>query len=302
VTGVVVTGPSPNNRIDPYAILSGASVHQGLAPDGPHPWRGRDPDGVFPALLLMFPHYECLPVGPMAASERCCAELVARLVDWSRSRGLRSVVFEYLTPEADALLAALRRAGFAVTELAARCDLPVTWADFDGYLGTLPSKRRIEVRRELRALAESGVRVTERRLRADEPDLVRLRCQLVAKYANTPDPAKEAAYLDRVRATFAPEEISVFEAVRDDSVLGFGLFIRDGDTWLPMASGGDYTDPASRLTYFATLFYRPAELAPQRGVRLLPYGLGSWAAKRARGCRLNPLYAACLTIDDPPRS
>jgi hypothetical protein len=119
----------------------------------------------------------------------------------------------------------------------------------------------------------------------------------VAKYANTPDPAKEAAFLARVRATFAPDEISVFEAVRGDTVLGFSLFIQDGDVWMPMATGSEYGDPASRFTYFATLFYRPAELAAQRGVRLIPYGLGSWAAKRARGCRLSPLYAACLPDD-----
>jgi predicted N-acyltransferase len=185
-----------------------------------------------------------------------------------------------------------------VVELAARCDLRVTWDSFDGYLAGLPSKRRIAVRRELRALADLGVTVTERTLHGEEPGLVRLRCQLVAKYGNRPDPAKEAAFLDRVRTGFAPGEVSVFEAVRGGTVLGFGLFVRDGDTWVPVLTGTDYADPASRLTYFATLFYRPAELAPGRGVRLIPYGLGSWAAKQARGCRPSPLHAACLSTVD----
>ena len=299
VGGVVMPARCANNRIDPYAILSGGSVHQGLAGAGPHPWADRDPAAVHPCLLLMFPHYECLPVGPEARSRTACAELVRRLVDWARGCGIRSVVFEYLTPEADSLLAALRRTGFTVVELADRCDLDVTWDTFDGYLSGLPSKRRIEVRRELRTLDDLGVTVTERGLRESEPDLVRLRCQLVAKYANPPDPAKEAGYLERVRTSFAPEDVSVFEAVRDGAVLGFGLFVRGGGAWVPLLTGTDYTDPASRLTYFATLFYRPAELAPRRGVRTIPYGLGSWSAKRRRGCRLSPLYAACLsTMDD----
>lgn len=301
IGGVVMESVFGNDRIDPYAILSGRSAHQGLALHGPYPWRGLEPAQVYPCLLLMFPHYECLPVGPAAGSVAACAELVRELVRWARERGVRSVVFEYLTPEAAALVTALREAGFTLVELASRCDLEVRWDSFESYLALLPSKRRIVVRRELRALADLGVRVSEGSLEEHESELVRLRCQLVAKYGNRVDPAKEAAFLERVRTRFAPDEVSVFTARRDGALLGFGLFIREGEYWVPLLTGTDYTDPASRLTYFATLFYRPVELAPARGVKIIPYGLGSWAAKRLRGCRLNPLYAACLSTSDIDR-
>jgi hypothetical protein len=43
------------------------------------------------------------------------------------------------------------------------------------------------------------------------------------------------------------------------------------------------------------MFYLPAMLAPARGVTQIDYGLGSWEAKRLRGCELTPLYASVLS-------
>lgn len=296
IFGAVMTQPSPNDRIDPYSIFSGASVHQGLAAQGPHPWRGLRAEQVYPCLLLMLPHYESFPVGPGAVDPQTCDDLVAAVLDWAAGQRIRGIAFEYLTPESEALVAALRRAGWPVTELAGRCDLTVTWPDFDGYLMQLSKHRRVEVRRELRALAERGIGVTVRRLADAEPEMIGLRCQLVAKYGGKPDPEKEAGVLRRIRSIFPPDDVTVIMAEREGEAVGCGVFIQDADTWIPVLTGADYSSPQHRLTYFSTIFYTPAEIAPGIGVKKIPYGLGSWEAKRLRGCEVSPLYGAALTV------
>jgi uncharacterized protein len=300
VRGTVLTEPSPNTRLDPYAIFSGRSVRHGLATGGPHPWRSVPAGDVLPCLLLMLPHYQTVPVGPAAADPAACSELVGALLDWAAGHGVRSVAAQYLDPAAGVLAGALVAAGGTAVAFADRCDLAVTWADFDGYLAGLPSKRRVVVRRERRALADRSVAVTCGPLTEDTAELVALRCALVGKYGGSPDPAKEAAMLARIRAAF-PGAATVFAARAGGPLLGFGVFVQDGPTWTPLLCGADYGVPESRLTYFATLFYEPAALAPALGVRTIPYGLGSWQAKRLRGCELVPLTGVCLRLPGSAR-
>jgi len=295
VRGTVVTEPSPNTRLDPYAIFSGGAAHQGLAVAGPHPWRSVPVAEVLPCLLLMLPHYQTVAVGAAAAGPAECAELVGAVLDWAAGHGIRSVTAQYLDPAAAPLRDALVAAGGTAVTFADRCDLAVTWPDFDGYLAGLPAKRRVVVRREQRALAERGVTVTHGPLTADVDDLVTLRCALVGKYGGTPDRAKETAALDRIRRTFGTAA-TVFAARLDQTLLGFAVFAQDGPMWTPLCCGADYSRPAARLTYFATLFYQPATLAPGLGVRTIPYGLGSWEAKRLRGCARVPLTGVCLRL------
>lgn len=296
VRGTVLTEPSPNTRLDPYAIFSGGSAGLGLAVAGPHPWQSVPAAEVLPCLLLMLPHYQTAAVG--AADPAGCAELVGALLGWAAGQGIRAVAAQYLDPAAAPLRDALVAAGGTAVAFADRCDLAVTWPDFDGYLAGLPSKRRVVVRRERRALAERGVTVTHGPLTgdvADVEDLVTLRCALVGKYGGTPDRARETAALDRIRATFGAAA-TVFTARAGTTPLGFAVFAQDGPVWAPLFCGADYGRPESRLTYFATLFYEPAACAPGLGVRTIPYGLGSWQAKVLRGCARVPLDGVCLRL------
>ena len=292
VGGGVAEGVLENTRLDPWHILSGRSVGHGLVPDGPHPWRGLEPADVFPCGVFMFPHYELLPVGPAAAAPAAGAALVRALLDWAADERLRSVSFLYLRPEAQPLVDALRDEGGEVVDLIARCDLEVAWDDFEGYLGSLSLQNRGNARRELRKLAARGVEIGSRGIREHEPELVELRCKLAAKYDGRPDAGKEAAVLERFRASFAPEELTLFTAERGGKLLCFSLFVRDGTHWTAYSGAADYDDPASRFAYFATHFYRPLGLAASLGIRTVGYGLGSVEAKRRRGCRLTPLLAA----------
>jgi hypothetical protein len=295
VRGTVVTEASANSRLDPYTIFSGGSAELGLAVAGPHPWRGVPAADVLPCLLLMLPHYQTVAVGPAAADPAGCAELVAAVLGWAAGQRIRAVAAQYLDPAAGPLRDALVAAGGTAVTFADRCDLAVTWPDFAGYLAALPSKRRVVVRRERRALAERGVTVTRGPLTDAVDDLVTLRCALVGKYGGAPDRAKETAALDRIRATFGAAA-TVFAARAGGPLLGFAVFAQDGPQWTPLFCGADYQRPEARLTYFATLFYEPVALAPGLGVRTIGYGLGSWEAKRLRGCARVPLTGVCLRL------
>jgi hypothetical protein len=297
--GTVVPSPLPNPRIDPYHVLSGRSAPLGLAAEGPHPWRGMRPEAVLPCCLLMYPNYDLFPVGELAHDPETVRSLVRGLRGWAAAEGLSSLVFLYLTAEGHPLAEVLRDEGASVIPLAATCSMTVSWTGFAGYLSSLQSKRRVTVRHELRSLAERGIEVGDEELAATDSalaELLRLRAKLVTKYGAQPAPDRDRRLLARVQAGFRPDETRVMTARRDGKLLGFTLFAQDGPSWTALLTGADYDDPDYRLTYFATAFYRPAALAPERGVRRISYGLGSWEAKRLRGCELTPLYAGVLAI------
>lgn len=298
MVGGVMTEPTGHVRFDPYRILRGGSVADGVAVDGPHPWRDSQPEDIFPCCLLMFPNYETAPVGPGARDPHELADFAAGLVEWCRSQGIRSIAALFVRPDHPAFLTALTDTGFELVPMVQRCDLAVTWPDFDGYLASLPRKRRFAVRRELRDIASAGIVLSERPLAADEPELLRLRSQLVVKYGGTPEPQREVDTLNHFRDVFGRENVLVTEARKAGELLSFSLLIRDGDQWTVPISGSDYDRPETTFTYFATMFYRPVELAPRLGITSIAYGLGTLEAKRLRGCTVSGLFAAALRLSD----
>jgi len=292
--GVVIDTPLPKPRIDPYHILSGRSAHLGLINNRPHPWRGKSPAEVMPSLLLMYPNYDLFPIGPAAEDEGMVGAFLAELRSWAATQRIASLAFLYISAKGNVLPGVLRDAGAAVIPLTDYCHMDVSWLDFAGYLETLQAKRRVTTRRELRALAERGVELAEGKLDVNDAELLRLRCKLVTKYSGKCDIERERQLFERVAASFAPSEICVTTARKEGKLLGFSLLLQDKEEWTSFLTGADYDDPGFRLSYFATMFYLPVALAPERGIRKINYGIGSWEAKRLRGCACTPLYASAL--------
>ncbi len=298
--GTVLETPGDNPRLDPFWMLSGRSRDVGLLPDGPHPWANRSAGDCYPSLLLMLPNYETTVIGPGRTDVHQLDALLAGIEEWGRSAGLRAVAVSYLLPHPEQVIDALRARDWSVSMMTHRCDMAVTWHDFDGYLATLRSKRRVAVRRELRALDEAGVRLRAVPISAADLDgLVRLRLQLLDKYGLPVDEAKESGTLARLVEHFADEDLTVVEARAGQRLLGYTLLVRDGQTWTALMTGSDYTDPLSVYCYFATCYYEPARRAPHAGVSRISYGMGSWEAKRLRGCTLTPLYIGCRDLVRP---
>lgn len=296
--GTVLDAPAAVPRRDAYHILTGRTAHLGLFEDGSHPWPADlDPAAVHPCALLMYPNYAAFPAGPRAADPTALSRFATSLVAWAKSAGIASVALVYLTPQAGELLGALAEAGFTTRRMGERCDMPVTWPDFAGYLRGLPKKYRDEVKRELNRMAERGLACDRRPLGADEPELLDLRCRLIEKYDGHVDRAEQAAIFAMIREHVTPQDITVFTvSTPDRRLLSFSLFIQDGPEWTIMLTGSAYGEPDVGYSYFSVMFYQPAEVAPELGVELLAYGYGTLDAKRRRGCALSPYYAAELRI------
>lgn len=293
--GTVLPSPAAVPRRDPYHILTGRTSHLGLFADGGHPWPSDlDPGAAHPCLVLMYPNYATFPVGPGATDPGALRRFVAGLVTWARAGGIVSIALVYLTPRAEPLLAELAGAGFTTVPMGERCDMAVTWSDFDGYLRRLPKKYRDEVKREVNRMDERGLVRFARPLAEHEPELLDLRCRLIEKYDGSVDRAEQAAIFDMIREHVASEDITVFTVSAGDRLLSFSLFIQDGPEWTVMLTGSTYGDPDASYGYFSCMFYQPVECAPARGVEVLAYGYGTLDAKRRRGCQLSPYYAAEL--------
>lgn len=294
-TGGVQDAPNGHPRFDPHMIFTGASATEGVAEYGPHPWRDADPADLFPCLLIMFPNYETAPAGRDARDPQAARRFIGALNTWAEDNGIRTVAYLYLRSDHPEFAGALAETGHTLVPMIDRCDMPVTWTGFDGYLRTLSRNKRTAVRRELREIAERGITITERPFGDEESELIGLRCKLVAKYGGTPDPEREATSLRYLRDHFGGGDLLVVEARKDGRMLAFSLFIRDGDSLTVLMNGTDHDHPDASFIYFATMFYRPAELAPALGVRAIGYGIGTVAAKRSRGCTTDTLYAAVRT-------
>jgi uncharacterized protein len=300
VGGVPLVERHPSPRVDPYAILSGRSSELGLIPDGPHPWSGLAVGDVLPTLLLMYPNYDSYPVGSGANDPLVAERLVSDVQAWCLDEGLMSISLLYAGDRAAALLNALRRAGATVALMTDTCILDVTWPDLDGYIHTLPARWRGSVRKELARMSDSGVRLGVEDLDIAEPEVLALRGNLVAKYGGNPSPEKGAHAIAQVRTYFSADEVRLFTARSDDRLLNFALMLKDGSTWTAFMTGSDYADPRSRYGYFAVTYYQPAAAASALGIERIIYGLGSWEAKRLRGCRMEPLWAASLRLNEGP--
>ncbi|MBC6448640.1 GNAT family N-acetyltransferase [Actinokineospora xionganensis] len=295
--GAVLPEPAAVPRRDPWHILTGRTADLGLFTADDHPWPGDlDPDAVYPCLMLMYPYYGTFPVGSEAADPAGLREFADELVAWAKSEHIASITVLYLTPPADPLVAALAEAGFATAAMGQRCDMPVTWSDFPGYLATLPKKYRDEVKRELNRMRERGLVTGTRALADDEPELLDLRCRLIAKYDGGVNRADQAAIFDMIREYVAPEDITVFTVSDGDRLVSFSLFIQDGREWTVMLTGTAYGEPNADYGYFSAMFYQPAELAPAKGVTQVSYGYGTLDAKRRRGCLLYPYQSAELRL------
>lgn len=248
-----------------------------------------------PFLLCMLPGYECAVVG--SGDPAALRVLVDGTVDWAREHGIATVAMLYVRPAATALAAALAERGFTAVPLTPTWDLRLPGTSFADYLAGLPRKRRKEAGRELRRLEVAGVRIEPVDVEAVFEHLVRLRCNLVARYRDGRDPHAERVKLRHIVDDVAGGHPHVLLATAGDDPVGFALFAAHRDEWHCLATGSEYADARSRLTYFATAYYRAAEHGYRHGVRTIGYGLGAWEAKRARGCRPTPLTGWIHTTD-----
>ncbi|GAA0963412.1 hypothetical protein GCM10009558_082400 [Virgisporangium aurantiacum] len=203
-------------------------------------------------------------------------------------RGCRSHALLYLDPDEDAALRdpSAQRLVFGGEGI---LDLPP--GGLDGYLGSLPSRRRIAVRREIRQYADLGVHTTVHY----GPDAltdehVPLRAALRARYGHAAGQRWVETEFATLRRTLG-DRLVVFSARRGERIIGYLMAARCGDVLYTRAAGFDYAASAGAFCYFNLVYYDVVRWAERAGVRRVHYGLGTSAAKHHRGCALLPRWA-----------
>ncbi|MEW2257919.1 GNAT family N-acetyltransferase [Streptomyces sp. NPDC047869] len=245
---------------------------------------------LLPALLAGGRHIGNTRIlcGP-SATEHDLAALVEAAESQAYGTGAAGPCFLYLGEAADpdrrlgALLAARGYESFVSGHYSV---LRVPKDGYEGYLATLPRKRRVSVAAERRRVRAADVRTVLEPLA--DADLVRfaaLEAELLEKYGIDWAPDQSMPVLRQARDVFGDDAFAAV-ARADGDIRGFALILRHGDHWYARQTGYDYA--YQRRTglplYFELLYYRLVEEATAAGVSVIHYGLGSTDTKLSRGC------------------
>ena len=226
------------------------------------------------------------------------ASLVEQLRERSLGDGGACVAMYVTTSDAQALLAAGVTAQPVLLEADATFELPA--GGWDAWLATLPSKRRINVRREVRRFEEAGYEIVRRPLSECIEQIPRLAGSTQTRYGSeAPTDLWRKLLGMHVAAMGGAAQVALCLRPGDDDPVGFCLYYVHADTLYLRWAGFDYGRLAGAAEYFNLLYYSQAMHAPQLGVRRIHAGIKTIEAKALRGARLAPLWLVDLAEDSP---
>ena len=151
-------------------------------------------------------------------------------------------------------------------------------------------------------LSDAGVELQVGRLRREDvPVLTALEYNLVRRYRSARSRELVEATLLNIATHLAASTLLV-TAKHDEAVRAFALFIAWRDELYARHVGFDYDFQAKLPLYFATLFYQPAQAAPEEGVKRIHYGIASDEAKLSRGCRAVAQFAYAKGLSESSRA
>lgn len=168
--------------------------------------------------------------------------------------------------------------------------IPLPGAGIDDYIASLPSQRRVGVRRERRAFAEAGLDVRHQVL----ADCFEAAGVLLAghqqDHGHDRDGIDVMTGLLKRQAEAMGSEARAVSAYDGQRMIGFCLYYHYGATTWIRAVAVDRQHPAPHL-YFNLMYYLPVEDAYAHGTAALHAGMNTVEAKRRRGAAISGLYA-----------
>ncbi|WAZ21797.1 GNAT family N-acetyltransferase [Streptomyces cinnabarinus] len=183
--------------------------------------------------------------------------------------------------------------------------IPVPEGGWDGYLAVLDERRRKwgrscapwSVKSERRKFAAAGYTVEHHRLADCVKDVGHLLAQTERRHGNDVDPDDCAStFAHQAAATDSRGEVLL---CRDESgrAVGFCLFYEWRGAMYLRAVGFDYERLKGANEYFNLVYYRPLEIAAERGLSWYHAGIEAPEAKALRGAELRGLWLLDLTAD-----
>lgn len=289
------------DRGEPVAVAPYAALTE--PPTALYRWNALLADRGLPEIapdgLLVGPRQGYRTQFPVVAgADRVAAVggLVAQLRE--RAAGRACVALYVPTSDARALVAAGVTAPPVLLEADATFELPA--GGWEAWLATLPSKRRINVKRELRRFEEAGYEIVRRPLADCVEQIPPLAGSTQARYgADAPNELWRKLLGMHIAAMGPAAQVALCMRPGDDHAIGFALYYVRGETLYLRWAGFDYDRLAGAAEYFNLLYYGQIAHAPQIGVRRIHAGIKTIEAKALRGARLRPLWLVDLAEDSP---
>lgn len=153
----------------------------------------------------------------------------------------------------------------------------------DDYLAGFEQRRRVKIKREMRALEEAGVRYETHAL--DESVIPRIAPLEMALYAKHSSPADSDAF-GSVLSSIAKRVPSAQATLAyvGDQLGGFVLTFEHGGELYARQAGFNYEVQGRLPLYFGLVYYHLVTLAVADGLTAIHYSTGSDQVKRSRGC------------------
>lgn len=167
--------------------------------------------------------------------------------------------------------------------------IPLPGAGVDDYIASLPSQRRVGIRRERRAFAAAGLEVRHQALADCCEDAGILLAGHQQDHGHDRDGIDAMTGLLRRQAAAMGGEARVVAAYDRQRMIGFCLYYHYGSTTWVRAVALDRQHPAPHL-YFNLMYYLPVEDAYVHGTAALHAGMKAMEAKRRRGATVSSLY------------
>ncbi|MYW47278.1 GNAT family N-acetyltransferase [Streptomyces sp. SID161] len=298
-TGAVVRDGDAYEAYNPWAILrrrdpvfpeAECSVRRVL------PRLGDGPEEILPGLLLVAPGYLGDPVGPAADRPASVRHCLTDVCSWARGAGLATVSVLYTTPAASRALApAVGALGGESFELTTRSMMPVTWDDEESLAAGRSKRRRIEVQRQLRRLAEHGCVVG-----TGDPDelfdeVVEARCTLLRWYGQPADEAAERRRLRTLIDSFG-KDLLLCTAHLDNRLIAHALFVSDMRTLQNVYVGTTEAGRNAPYAHLAVTYHEPMRRTARERHDWIDYGVGHGDTKRLQGCDAVPLTGHVIPL------
>jgi predicted N-acyltransferase len=196
----------------------------------------------------------------------------------------KAVVWPFVDPADDAVIALARDRGYAVIDAGATARLKIWWDSFDEYVATRSKSVRRTIRSDLAALGAAGVEtVSSSDFRAQAAEMDAL-YRLAYRRRNGREARIAPGFFERLAASAAPR-VSAQLASSEGRIVGTSVNLAAGSVldgtfaaFTPAELGG----PA----YLNDLVYEPIRLACRRGIPALDLGMSALYPKVLRGARL----------------
>lgn len=297
-TGAVVTDPAAYEAYNPWTILrADPEVFPAAHAAGRvAPRLGEAADEMLPSAVLVAPGYLGDPVGPAAGRPHAVRDCLAAVRDHAEAAGLATVCVLYTSPDSSGVLEqAMGALGGESFDLTARSVLEVGWEDWADYHSGPRNRRRAEILRQLRRLADAGCEVLRENPEQRFDEVVASRCSLLRHYAQPADEAGERRRLRSLITTFGGDLV-LYAVVRNGRLLTQALFVAEGRTLQNVYAGTTDEGRDTSYAHLAATYYAPLMHVTGKEFDRIDYGVGHEATKRLRGCLTIPLRGHLLPV------